>query len=115
MARDRFVYWGKERPTKEQAEDVIKNYFHDAYQRIEWKRGRFFVDLVGTHSHPLKDVLPVHPGQLEGQFGERWIEVYLDEGYLDVITRQQDAFTENCADGLARVLALAWDGRLEDT
>ena len=46
---------------------------------------------------------------------ERWIEVWPDPDCksVDVMTRQGDDVTHAMADGLARLLALTWTGKVE--
>lgn len=118
MASDTVVHWKNKRPKREEAEAVIQKFFDGAATEIRWEKDRFFVTLIGKWSHPLSGVLesedlrplpPTDPGW-EG----RYLEVWLSKGSLDVITRQQDEFTNNCARGLAKVFARFWEGELED-
>lgn len=127
MACDRFVYWkkGKPRPTREEIEVVICDYFGDVATKVSWDRDRFFVTLMGKQSHPFEHVDPDHPVArttihyrklaAEGKSStERWIEVWVGPDSLDVITRMADPFTNACAKDLVWHIAGQWDGDLED-
>lgn len=120
MAADVFVRWKtKKRPTREEAEKVIQDFFGDVATEIKWEKDRFFVTLIGKWSHPLvrvaenaeflKRMYPKEPGW-EG----RYMEVWLGDDSLDVMTRQQDEFTHACQDGLAAVFARYWEGEVEE-
>jgi hypothetical protein len=121
MACDRIVWFQKEegrQPTWNEIELVTKQFFGDAAKVAVSRAGeRFVVTLVGKWSHPLRGVLPVHPGELEwgeAPFDVRVIEVVPGDYNVDIITRHQDQFTHACAAGLAKVFVLGWRGRLED-
>lgn len=115
MALDRFVYWKDKKPTKDQVELVIKDYLDAALSEFQWDKDRFLIVLVGQNSAPLKSVADPDMRRIltseDGQ--ERFIEVYLDNNSLDVITRRGDEFTNNVADGLARIFARFWEAELQ--
>jgi hypothetical protein len=120
VASDIFVYWTTtERPSRTDVKDVLHDFFDAAAIKIEWSKDRFFVTLMGYWSHPLASVVdpevrrsmlataPKYP------HNGRYLEVWLDEACLDVITRHQDEFTHACQAGLAEVFARRWKGRIE--
>jgi hypothetical protein len=126
MACDRFVYWkeGKPRPTRDEVEKVIRDYFGEVATEVRWDRDRFYVILVGKQTHPLESVDPSHLAVVgllhyrklaaEGKASsKRWIEVWFDAECLDVITRMADPLTNACAKDLAWHIAGQWDGDLE--
>jgi len=121
MASDVFVRWKTtKRPTRDEAEKVIQDFLGEVATEIEWKIDRFFVTLVGKWSHPLvrvvqpamQDVLKNMYPKEDGWEG-RYLEVWLGDDSLDVLTRRQDEFTHACQDGLAAVFARFWEGEVE--
>lgn len=120
MSADRFIYFKEKRPTKEEIQFVLEDYFRDIATSIEWRQdgNRFFVNLPGKCYHPLKRVLPENMAYVWKAFDEeqreRWIEVYLGRDNIDVITRMQDEVTAHLADGFVKVVARWWQGRVED-
>jgi hypothetical protein len=121
MASDVFVRWKTtKRPTREEAEKVIQDFLGEVATEIEWKKDRFFVTLIGKWSHPLvrvvepamQDVIKNMYPKEEGWEG-RYLEVWLGDDSLDVMTRRQDEFTHACQDGLAAVFARFWEGEIE--
>jgi hypothetical protein len=122
MASDTFVRWKtKKRPTREEAEHVIRDFFSDVLTECLWEKDRFFLTLVGKWSHPLVHVatpsvqkrLLVQSEQEPGWEG-RHMEVWLGKESLDVMTRRQDEFTHACQAGLAAVFARYWEGEVEE-
>lgn len=111
MAQDRFVNWKSKGPTRKETRQVLEDFFAEAATKIEWRKGRFFVHLVGTHSNPTKRMrgLTDCPQQPEG----RYIEVWLSRTSLDIITRHGDEFTNSLAEGLAKLFSRLWQGELE--
>jgi hypothetical protein len=114
MSQDRFVYWNERKPTKEEIRHVLEDYLSEVAVEIKKDRRGFVVRLAGTYSFPFKRIDDcsrlVDPSQ-DG--GERWLEVYIDPKYLDVITRMADEFTNVVATGLANVFVRYWGARLE--
>lgn len=95
MALDRFVYWKKDEvPNGAQLHCMIEDYVRGLGAEVKWCLDRFFVTLPGVCSHPFEEDR------------ERWIEVYVGEDHVDVITRSMDAVTNAIADGLVR----QWEG-----
>lgn len=120
MAADVFVQWKTaKKPTREEAEKVIQDFFGGAATEIRWDNDRFFITLVGKWSHPLSRVVDEDIHQtLKGMERTlpdegRYLEVWLGSGSLDVISRRQDEFVHACQDGLAAVFARFWDGKIE--
>lgn len=123
MAADRFVYWSDTVPTKEQVWAVIKGYFGEADYDFRYPRSA--ISLPGHVSSPFRGIDPSRDAAFDMMHlpGEkRRIEVFFHEAEpgnpnvpacLDVITRNADRFTNDVADGLARVLCEAFDGTLE--
>src|ERR1019366_9963794 len=104
------------KPTDEQLRQVVEDFFNgvgeisDNYSR-KHERPWWIVLLPGTPSNPLKRIFPeVFEHQPPGG-KERWLEVVVDDGSVDVLTRQADDFTNALADGLAEVLCRGWSGR----
>lgn len=116
MAQDRFVYWGKtKKPTNKQVEIVCTCYFGSGASDIQVspKEKRITITLFGEISHPLrliKGAMPWPPSE----YITRYIEVYIDTKYVDIITRQQDEYTNALAEGLADIFARFWEGRRDE-
>lgn len=111
MALDRFVYFKKDRrPTEKEAELVVRNYFGGC-GTVEWSDDRWIVSLPGTPTWVFEGI---EPGTARERNAERWIEVYLGDDNVDVITRRQDEFTNALASGLAEVFARYWEGEVDD-
>lgn len=114
MPSDRFIRFKENRPTQEQIRYVVEDYFHGISTKIDWSGDRFFVDLHGDPSHPLRRIVPKFP---EGFLHEsRMIEIFVSKSCdtIDVMTRCQDRITCVIADGFVRVVANYWDGEVED-
>lgn len=116
MAYDRFVNWTDKRPTRKEVQHVLEDYFAEAATKIAWSKDRFFIDLVGTHTNPLRRMKDAHESaRLDPEPGHegRLIEVWLSKTSLDVMTRHGDEFTNRVADGLAKLFARFWQAELE--
>jgi len=124
MSQEVDVCWkrGKRRPSRAEIKRVIEDYFGPVLRELKWnrRRGRYYVYLVGSWTHPHLRVAdrPVR-AKLRAQRPEteelcqRWIEVYPSTRYLGVITRRADWFTNDCARGLAKAIALWWAGLVD--
>lgn len=108
MSRDRFIRLGDTKTTIYEVEGLVRAFFDEVLKEITSSRGRLYLTLVGKYSNPTRNPLPPEPGW-EG----RHLEVFLGEDYLDVITRQQDTFTNGAADALARTLSRFYGATLE--
>jgi hypothetical protein len=122
MSQDVTVRWkkGKKRPSKAEIKRVIEDYFGPVLRQVKWGRGRYYVYLVGSWTHPHTRVAdPAVRAKLRAQRPEnedlrqRCIEVLPSKAYLSTITRCADWFTNDCARGLAKAFSLWWDGKLE--
>lgn len=118
MAADRFVKWEDARPTKDEIHLVLVNFLGDAARQVYWDKDRFFVLLRGSKTFPFKGLgNSLEEGQLANfapPHDERSIEVHVSTDTLDVITRLADEYTCVLADGIARMFARYWEGRLVD-
>ena len=122
MACDRFVWFENDRqPSKDEVERCLRNYL--GYAGIvdeDRDQGsiRYFVSLPGKPTSPFDGIKGSANVPLRD---ERWFEVIIEKGvrnnnsrlYVDVITREQDEFTMNIAQGFAELLARFWNGKLE--
>jgi hypothetical protein len=121
VATDVFVYWTTtERPTQGDVLKVVRDFFGDVATGVHWDHDRFFITLVGKWSAPLARVVTEDVRRMmlatapESEIDDgRYMEVYIHADALDVITRHQDDFTHACQDGLAKVFARRWKGRIE--
>ena len=124
MARDTFVYWKNEKPTKDEVQTILEDYLAGMVTSLTWRGGRFYVILPGAPSWPFQRVGPATPAQrgawlelareMDGAPRSRCFEVYLDAEYVDVITRHDDEVTNAIASTFARLCARAWNGRVEE-
>lgn len=127
MSQDRFV-WMEHPPNAGELELLLEDFLGGFLERGEfceqdrpslvWKDGRWFATLVGWDSHALRrapfitDAMRAYYAQVHG-VRQRFIEVYIGDDYVDVITRQADDATNALADRLAELIARCWKGRLE--
>lgn len=113
MACDRFVYWNERKPTKEEIQLVLEDFFGPV-AKVEWHedQNRFYATIVGEKSPPFRRIKDAHPF-VDTEVSERWIEVYVDDDNIDVMTRMQDELTNVLAAGVAKMFARYWEGRLE--
>lgn len=120
MGTDRFVYWNKRRPKREEVQHVITDYLGGFLDDMRWekhdaRRGVFFITLEGWHSDPLHHIKGAYRiPQMPGSDGRRYLEVVVDPKYVDVVTRLGDEATCALAEGLAAVFARFWEGRRDD-
>lgn len=112
MAHDRFIYWTDQRPTREEVEQVLRDYLGGVGE-LRWNnddQNRFYVELPGTPTHPLATI--DSKTEIYGHL-DRWIEVCVaDDEPMDIITRQMDPFTNAIAADLAQIFASRWLGRI---
>lgn len=108
MAQDRFVYFTKV-PSREDVGKALGDYL-GGVGKVEWRVDRFFVDLPGRGSHPAKRLTEVPEGLFRD---ERWIEVWIGDDCIDVMTRQQDELTNVVAAGFSAFATRFWGGRSE--
>jgi len=113
MALDRFIRFPKHRPSRENTERVLKNFLGEA-GRVEWREDQrsFYISLPGSPGFPFEGISDIpQMGRYSGN--ERWIEIFYDAEQFDVITRQQDEFTNVVANGIAQMFARYWEGDVE--
>ncbi len=110
MSLDRFVYWKDRKPTKSEIRVLCEDFVGQA-GTVSWSAecGRFIVDLPGECSDPCRRVLG---RQLFSPGEKRWIEVFIHDDAIDIITRMQDPFTNALAERLAQEFAGFWGGRM---
>lgn len=123
MPRDRIVYWnGKDRlePTGEEIQQRIEHFLGQALASIQWWResGRFYVRLVGNYSAAsvkfnMREGTPRELEVISTRSITRATKYKKPVNCLDVITRDQDPYTNAVAYGLARSFADTWKGELE--
>lgn len=115
MSQDRFVHWQDQRPAVGQVHLVARSYLGEFAKVMSHDGRRLTITLRGNYSHPLQNIPGAPHKDVHAELARRsrWIEVYVDPEYVDVITRQQDPATNALADGLAAVLVGWWGGRLE--
>ncbi len=97
MSIDRFLYFKDTKPTKEEIEKEITDYFSGMTKpRRDSDRWIIFLDSrLKEHDSP-------------GCQRDRWIEVWLTTRNIDVLTRRQDELTNVLADGLAKRFIRRW-------
>lgn len=118
MGTDRFVHFELCKvPGRGDIGTLIEDYLGDVMRSKECGGGRWTVSLIGPCSFPLRRLEPEwtpSKAWAEEHPTPRWIEVYIGQDNIDVITRHQDELTMVIADGLAKLIARYWKGRLED-
>ena len=117
MACDRFIHKCKKKPERADMKMVLEDFFGAAAESAEWHEDRFFVRLSTRASFPFQRLEPGWPrSMMTASDDERWIEVWLDKNgkSVDVLTRQQDEYTDSLAAGLAAMIARYWQGELEE-
>ena len=115
MAHDRFVKFSPEnQPSREQLLEIVTNFLGGCGQILEDNYRRWTIDLPGVPTSPFKGL----PGARPQTYENRWIEVILsweDKALVvDVLTRQQDDFTNALADRLAALLVRYYQAELDD-
>lgn len=108
MALDRFVHFPELHPSWHHVVKVLENFFNGS-AKIEWRENRFYVTLPGESKFAFNGIYVGRQCPRE----ERWIEV-VPGPVLDIITREQDEYTNVLADGLAKLFARRWDGHIDD-
>lgn len=100
MSRNRFIWMdGKDVPPIESIATEVHEYLGDL-GKLEWTNGLCIFNLPGEFT----------------KFGEtspRWVELFSSTKSIIVMTREMDGPTNDIADGIARLLARKYKGRLE--
>lgn len=118
MALDRFIYWTEEKPTPQQIQFVVEDFFAGLAKTIEWSKDRWIITLPGNPSDPLQRVDAIRAIYAGVRYSdERWIEVWLDPdgSCIDIMTRQTDTITNSIANGLEKVILNYWSANGEVT
>lgn len=105
MAIDRFVKWKKTRPTIQEVRKALKGYVGSAARVTYDGRSRLYASM-GKTSSPFRRVMM-------NCREERFLEVFVDDDNIDVITRQADEFTNDVAAGFQKLCARMWQGELD--
>lgn len=112
MACDRFIGWQSDnQPSRDDVESVLRHFFSGAAV-ITWNNDRFFVWLPGHNTNPFQGLQP-SLADPDNEPRTRWIEVWLGDDSLDVLTREHDEYTNSLAEGLAAAFARYWNGERE--
>lgn len=108
MARDRFINWDRlpQRPGLEQIRTVLFLY-------LNGMTGTYIEEI--KRQGALSGFMVTLPGQCEkhGEKGPRWMEIVVGGLSYDVITREMDDITNDVADGIARLIARTFNGKIE--
>lgn len=117
MAQDRFINFNERRPSRAETESVLRHFIGDAGV-VVWdaEQSRFMIHLVGSGSFPFIEIAGVPEwSRTHAQYHPdgRWIEVMYTDTQFDVLTRQQDEYTNAVADGIARAFARFWNGHVD--
>lgn len=100
MALDRFIHFDDgQTPSFEQVRDVCVHYIGGS-GTITSEPPRIFAEVPGASHCPI-----ARP--------ERFIEVYVDDDNVDVMTRQGDEFTNALAEGLTGLICRKFQGKRE--
>jgi hypothetical protein len=124
MALDRVICWKGTRPSQEQIQHYLEDFFGGFATSIEWRVDRWFVFLVGAPTYAFRRQPDIAPHMIEaraldavnddGTSRPRWIEVWPSWECLYVMTRMTDEATNSLAKGLAERFAQFWKGDLEE-
>lgn len=116
MGIDRFVTWKKTRPSLKTVKAVLRDYLGGAATEITDDKHRITALLVGKPSFPFKSIkAQAKYREVREIHDERWIEVYVSKGGIDVITRMTDEYTNVLAEGFAVLAARFWGGKRDET
>jgi hypothetical protein len=111
MSLDRFVVWTDQQPTREEIGMVLSNFFGGA-ATIEWQNDRYMCQLYGVNTFPFNGLgnraEAANRERYAPPFDVRFIEVVVQEDNLDVLTRQQDEYTNCVAQGLQDMFCRYW-------
>lgn len=96
MAIDRILYWDKDIPSFGEMAMLLQDYLGDDC-RIETNMPRIFGIIPLKPSWAFKRLRPDVPPLGRTDENERWIEIFMDDEHIDIMTRQQDDFTNAIA------------------
>lgn len=115
MSLDRFIRWqNKEKTPKiNELHTVLEDFFNKTAE-VTWNVDRILIDLPGKSCIPHRIFLnghvvksPTVPRE------ERFIEIYVGEDNVDVITCEADEYTNTIAEGITKMIARLWEGKQE--
>lgn len=116
MATDRFILWEKSKPSPMDVANLLSRYFGTVATDYDHKRHEsengytWTITLRGAGCHPLSLFNP----RLKDVINEeRWIEIWLTDDYMDVMTRQQDPLVNAIAEGFAALIAGYYEAKRE--
>lgn len=115
MALDRFIYWQdkSKTPNIEELHPVLEDFFNGAGE-VTWVSDRLIIDLLGASCFPHRIFLDGHMvNPVEAPRNERFIEVFVGEDNVDVITREADPYTNAIAVGIVKMISVLWQGKTE--
>ncbi len=110
MALDRFITFKGKKPPKADLLVLCNNYLGGT-GKVEVSEDRVTLTLPGKGRSAFAGIVEAYQ---EHPHADRWIEVVYGSGTFDVLTRNQDNFTNAVADGLAQDIARFWEGSLQD-
>lgn len=100
MPRDIIVLF-EEMPPPGKIELSLRDFISEAGQ-VNWKRDRWIVDLPGK------------PEATSLTQPSRWLEVWIGQTCIDVMTRSADEFTNAVVTGFAQRIARQFGGKVEE-
>jgi hypothetical protein len=106
MSADRYINWAGTKPTKDEIMETLVN-FLGGVGTVSFSNGRFIIDLPGSPTAALKGLDPKGPLPASDK---RWVEIFMHEDSLDIMTRQGDDFANALAERLADIFAHQWKG-----
>lgn len=116
MSLDRVIRWTGHKhkpPNRLELRRFLTDYV-GAAGKCEWRKGVFFVTLIGKPSLPFKRLATfTFPDAVLMYGDERWIEVWPEKKFIYIVTRRQDEFTNAIAAGMTKAIARFWQGRIE--
>lgn len=119
MAQDRFITFGRRRPTVEETIQIAKDYLSDAgtikIEKAEKSRTWVTCGLFGKPQHPLRSIVP----NVFEREDERWFEIFINKkrskkvASIIVTTRMADNYTNAVADGYVGVISRYYEAIVE--
>ena len=107
MATDRIIQFSEQLPNRDDISRFLTNYVGESGS-LEWVGCVAILSLQGSLSRPFT----LDDRETEQDDRERWIEVWIHDEVINVLTREMDSFTVDIANGIARRIAGLWCGNL---
>jgi hypothetical protein len=115
MALDRFVRFKSKAPRLHLVRRTLEDYLGGAAEKVYTDGFRIYAVLRGKPSFPFRRMRGMKRFAATSEaYDERWLEVYVDKKYIDVITRMTDEYTNNVAEGFARLCERYWHGTMDE-